>query len=90
MSDVPYWPHNTKGLVKFVCHNFVYASDGEEGGVQLTTEENAKKMIEQGFMSPESELLYEFEAGSWVEAMQEHNRREGYGPYVPMNEPEDK
>jgi hypothetical protein len=90
MSNIPYWPENAKGMVKFVCHNFVYAKDGEEGGVQLTTEENVKKLIADGFMSKDSELLFEFEAGSWVEAMQEYNRRLGHGPYVPMGIPKDK
>lgn len=90
MSDIPYWPKNGKELVKFVCHNFIYASDGEEGGMQITTKENADKLIAKGFMHKDSELLYEIEARSWVEAMQEHHKRQGYGPYVPMDVPEDE
>lgn len=90
MSNIPYWPKNAKGPIKFVCHNLIYAKDGEEGGIQLTTEEGAKELIANGFMSPDSELLFEFEAGCWVDAMNEYNKRNGHGPYVPMDVPEDE
>lgn len=89
-NNIPYWPKHGKGPIKFLCYNFVYAKDGEDGGVTIDTETQVKKMMKDGFMSESSKLLFVIEANCWVDAMQEYNTRMGYDPYIPMDVPEDE
>ena len=76
-KKIPYWPHNGRDRIEFVCIEDVYGL----GFIPYS------HIAEHPKLYGEAKILYSIEARSWVEAMQKHHRRQGWEPYRPMNEP---
>lgn len=82
MKDV-YWPWEGEKL-HLVCYECDETDTDPDAcdGTTLSTRVGADRLLELGIICHSSVLAYEFEAGSWVEGMIEHHKRQGFEPYV--------
>jgi hypothetical protein len=52
--------------------------DDDDGSLLFTTDEKVIEHRNNGLLSQEAVLLYEFEAESWTEALSEHYTRQNW------------
>ncbi len=61
-------------------------TDSEEsgGGITCAPKPGCDKLKEQNLIGPNAKLIHEFEAATWLEAMETYYRLMGWNPYKPQ------